>query len=420
MVRLSKFKVEFLHPADGCLLLALFLVLLCSPANGQAPLLTIEPVPLGGSAHANFSPFPGIAADSPTTGLQFKYETQDHEYAVVVDPGKIESVPRFAAFTFLVLVSRQGVPNPQWYQYEVRADLDGKFPDTLANVPFKISAHSKESIVYAKLPIHCESFEDAIGLADPSLSDRSLMEVKLSDPAGPSITVNNSLATLAVRVTEVEVRPLECAGCWKGQLKKPTDVVIPPSSTAQIPLNLPPNSLSAMFKSAFVLKRDSPQDTLLTLVTYSVDPGGSAKTKPIQIRIRFNPSLWQLILAVLIGAAVGIILRRILDSSTKKLTPRWVLTSIALAGAAEFFAVVAASYDSKLILLNFDLDPRQFVPTVFLAVVVTGGQPVVKWLMTLPGLGHPTDDGGGGQGRGGQGSGPQAGAGAAARMEDGK
>jgi hypothetical protein len=405
MAKQSKFSISFLFQRDVYGSLVFFLFLLCSPAFGQAPPVTINPLPLRDSAQVSFTVFQGTPADSAGTGRLFKYETRDHRYAIIVDPNKIGLVPRYDAFYFEVLVSVQGAPIPSWYRYDVRADLSGKFPDTIADVPIKIGAYPDESLVNVKLPIHCESYDDSLGLADPSLSDRSLLRVELSNPTGPSITVRNTLTTLAIHVTKVEAHPVNCPGCWKDQINKPLDVLIPASSTAQISLNLPPRSFSAMFKSAFILKEELPHDAVEAQLTYNVDQGGSTKIKPIQVRIRFSPTLWQLTLSVLIGAVVGIILKILVatrkkkdqftqeDPRIKKGKVRWkevirlwvktLVIGIFFAAVAEFIAVSIASLDSKLILFNRDLDPRQCVPAVLLAMVVTGGRPVIQWIQTL-------------------------------------
>jgi hypothetical protein len=267
----------------------------------------------------------------------------------------------------------------------VRADFEGAFPDTLAHALVKIGSHPHESTVTVSIPVHCETYDGAVGLADPSLSKDALKEVKLSDPTGPVITIANSLSSLAVHVTGVTASSTMCKACWKDQINKPIDVVIPPQQSAQVQLGLPPRSLSAMFNSAFVLKRESPHDILQVNLSYNADQGGSTKTKPLLVRVRFTPMIWQLVLAVLVGPISGIILRRILDPQIERLTVRWVCSMFALALAAEFFSVVAAAFDSKLVLFSFDLDPRQFVPTVLLSLVVTGGQPVLRWLTGLPG-----------------------------------
>jgi hypothetical protein len=136
-----------------------------------------------------------------------------------------------------------------------------------------------------------------------------------------------------------------------------------------------------MLSTALILKRDKPQDHLLVTVSYNVDQGGITKQHEFDLPVRFTPSIWQLALAVVAGALVGALLKRLLDEQITQLSWRFLGKAIVLALVAEGLAAVAASYESKLIILSFDMDPRQVIPAALLAFAVTGGPPVTKWAL---------------------------------------
>jgi hypothetical protein len=345
----------------------------------QAPSLILETATIGNTGQVSFKTFLSATAhpSSAAAQEQYSYETEDRKYVAVVDPDTILSVPRYNAFAFEVSIRRMSQANAIWYVYNVRAEPVGKFADVLASVSFTIRDGRQESVGTVKLPLHSSFYEGDLLRKQES---PAILEIKVSDGKRPTMTFQNKLENLSIHVTNVEVRPA-CDRCWDDAKPEKVDINIRPAASAVVPLNIKLNPLSAMMSTAFVLRKESPQDLLSVTVTYNVDQGGMPKEKQFDVPVRFSPSIWQLVVAVIIGGIVGTLLKRVLDREVTKIT--WGLAGriILLAAAAEFFAAVAASFDSKLILLSFDMDPRQVIPAVLLAIVVTGGPTVTKWAL---------------------------------------
>ncbi len=361
------------------------LLLLCTrPLVAQAPSLTFDTVPFGNTGQIAFKTFPSATVrPSPAASQElYSYETDDHKFVIVVNPDTITSVPRYSAFTFDASVKRQGGNDAVWYLYNVRADPVGQFADVLKNVSFKIlDGPNGSSVGSVKLPIHSAVF-DADLLRDKN--EPPVLEIKVSDSQGPTISFENALDGLAIHLTKVEVRS-KCDKCWEIDGKPQTlDQNIGPLARQSIPLQIKPRAMSAMLATAFILKPEKPQDTLTVTLSYNVDEGGMPKDKQFEIPVRFRPVLWQLALATVAGGILGVILKCVLAPQPSKPTLGALATQVFLvAPVAVFIAAVAASYETKVEILSFDLDPRQVIPAGLLAFVVTGGPTVTKWAVGL-------------------------------------
>jgi hypothetical protein len=191
------------------------LLLLCPRALlAQGPVLTFDTVPFGNTGQITFKTFPSATVRPNPAASQdlYSYETEDHKFVIVVNPDTITSVPRYSAFTFDASVKRQGGNDAVWYVYNVRADPVGQFADMLKNVSFKIvDGPNGSSVGSVKLPIHSAVF-DADLLRDKT--ERSVLEIRVSDTQGPAISFENALDNLALHLTKVEVRS-KCNKCWE-------------------------------------------------------------------------------------------------------------------------------------------------------------------------------------------------------------
>jgi hypothetical protein len=346
----------------------------------QTPTLTLDIASIpGNTGQVSFKAFLSttVHPGTPTGQEQYSYETDDHKYVIFVDPNTIAPVPRYNAFTFVASVKRQGQNDASWYVYNVRAEPVGKFADVLTDVHFRVQSGSQESVRTLKIPVHNAAYDgDLLRKKD----DPAILNVKMSED--PTINFQNNLEDLDLHLTGIKVTS-GCPTCWEDSKPGPVDISIRPSRTVAVPLQLKPRSLRAMLSTAFILKKDSPQDTLSVTLLYNVDQGGTPKEKQFDIPVRFTPSIWQLLIAVIIGGFAGALLKRVLDQESTKITWGLLGRVLLLSVVGEFLAVLAASFDSKLIVLSFDMDPRQAIPAAVLAFTITGGPTVTKWAATI-------------------------------------
>lgn len=344
------------------------------------PTVSLDPVSFGSGDRVTFKTYPGdsVSRDSRPFKPQYSYQTDNQLYSVFFDPESFTFDPKCGCFTFELVVRTTAESGPAWV-VSVRGDPVGRFADVLEDVDVRIQTSPSEvSHGKVKIPIHSADYDEAIEVVkDP---DQPLLVVRLSDTHKPGITLHNRLHNFAIHVSDVQLQP-RCDQCWT--VSPTSGIDVPANSQVTLPLNIQPRLIAALFATAFILKRDSPHDTIDAAFTYSADQGGIPRQLPFQIKVRFNPSFWELTLAVLAGALIGTLLRWWWDPAYSRITKKLVAQSIVLAAVAEFVAVIAASFDSKFVLLGFDMDPRQFVPAFILATMVAGGPVIAKWLGKL-------------------------------------
>lgn len=345
---------------------------------GSCPPVSLDPIPLGNSEGVTFRPGQGepVSRDSISFQPAYTYLSQDGSYSLYLDPTSVAPLPIVNSFSFRMTL-RANDPSAPACAFTVGEDPVGKFADFLADVTVKIGPASAPSVATVKVPVHSAGYEDALELlADPN---SRFVIVHLSDSSPPGILVKNQLSSFPIHITGLTAGP-GCPRCWMPANTPFASVTIPAGSEARVPLNVQPRTLGAVFATAFILGKDSPHDRLLVDLTYNVDAGGLVKQKQMTVPVRFNPSFWELVLAVLMGAIIGTVLRWWLDPAYNRPTVKLALQSLGLAAMAEFISAVAASFDSRVVILGFDMDPRQFIPALIISTLVAGGPIVAKYM----------------------------------------
>ena len=352
--------------------------------QGSCPGVSLDPIPLGNAEGVTFRPGEGdlVNRDSIPFNRAYTYQTRDGAYSLFLDPTSVAPLPIVNSFSFQMTL-RANNPAAPACTFTVGEDPVGKFADFLADVTVKIAGSSSApSIATVRVPVHSAGYEDALELlADPN---SRFVIVHLSDSSPPGILVKNQLSSFPIHITGLTAGP-GCVRCWMPASTPFTPVTIAPGSEARVPLNVQPRMLGAVFATAFILGKDSPHDTLLVNLTYNVDAGGAVTQKQMTVPVRFNPSFWELILAVLMGALFGTLLRLWFDSAHNRLTVKLALQCLGMAAIAEFICAVAASFDSRVVILGFDMDPRQFIPALIISTLAAGGPIVAKYLGKLAG-----------------------------------
>jgi hypothetical protein len=208
--------------------------------------------------------------------------------------------------------------------------------------------------------------------------------VSISGTSPVQIRLGNIPDALGISVTDVSVSA-GCPKCWGQISSKVNDkhpLNVEPNSNAMLPVDLLPNSIPALMQGALVIKPDVPHDILTVTVTYHTVPGGADKKQSVPLKIRFGPGLFGLALALCGGIALGLTARYLLTGKLGKDNERAlhaILSALVLSLIAEIVGVMMTAYgNSKLVLFDLDIDPRQLFPAFILAMLVSGGSAVVS------------------------------------------
>jgi hypothetical protein len=382
-------RPSFIRPLFQLFILLLLAVLASARLYGQDVKISLDPQTFEGDAQVTFDIY---YSDETTPNIPTQTEqdqTDDGVYTIASDPGTLTPDPRQPAYHYRIYWRRNQPKDAPWHVTDIRVNSTGRFVDSLSKVRIKFGQAGQESVGHITIPVHSAANDDLIDISQNQLP----LNVRLSDSNPPQLIFDNKLNDFSVHITGVKAFSRNCPQCWadtQSPSAAPIDLVIAPHNNLPIPINLKQHPIAAMWDTAFVLKKETPHDVLSLKVTYHADEGGGSKSHDFTVPIRFSPNIWELAIAVLLGGFLGVLVKGVLEKGPK-LTTRLVAQQLLLAVVAEIIAVAAASFDCKLVILGFDLDPRQFIPALLLALVVTGGATVKTWASGIIGSGKPRE-----------------------------
>ncbi len=316
-------------------------------------------------------------------------QTDDGTFRLYVDLDSIQQV-RFNAFTFTAYVADAKPGGQKAAQFQITGNPTGSFRDAPVRVSFHIKDTGSNATGVILMPVYNATKTDLLQVEEQkepayvSISGNSPVLLRMGNvPDAPGISVTN------LAVSE------GCPKCWKrisSTVNEKNPQNIEPGSNATLPIDLLPNTIPALMQGALVIKPDIPHDTLTLMVTYHTVPGGADKKQSVPLRIRFGPGLLGLALALCGGIVLGLTARYLLTGKLGKDGEKAVhaiLSAFVFALIAEFIGVMMTAYgNSKLVLFDLDIDPRQLFPAFILAMLVSGGSAVVSWMKGM--LGNAT------------------------------
>jgi hypothetical protein len=115
-------------------------------------------------------------------------------------------------------------------------------------------------------------------------------------------------------------------------------------------------------------------------VTYAPIEGGRERAQDFVIPVRFSPSLLEVFVALVVGIAVGIAMRKVLGQADA-----FQRTQIAkMSGAvlvSELALYISVSADTRpLVLFGANVDPTQPLTIAAIAILVAGGPTLTAWI----------------------------------------
>jgi len=377
-----------LHLRERTICSTVALVVLSAIAFGQGPGLqfTMDSVNVRQEGVVSFSTlFLGPDSRSDFSAPRFLFgQTDDQTYRLYLDVDSIQQV-RFNAFTFAVYLASAKEAGRGSFKFQVTGNPTGSFRDAPVRVSFRVKNGTSNAVGGIIMPVYNATKTDL--LVAEKQGEPAYVSVSGTSPL--QIHLSNIADTLPVSVTDVSVGE-GCPKCWTrvaSPVNEKSPLQIDPGTTANLPVDLFPNSIPALLQGALVVKTDVPHDTLSMTVTYHTVPGGADKKQTMLAQVRFGPGLFGLAMALCGGIALGLAAKYLLTGKWGKEGERSVhaiLTALVFGIIAEFVGIMLTAYgSSKLILFGLDIDPRQLFPAFILAMLVSGGPAVVSWMKEL-------------------------------------
>jgi hypothetical protein len=313
-------------------------------------------------------------------------QTDDGAYRLYVDVDSIQQV-RFNAFTFTAYLVDAKTGSQKSGKFLVTGNPTGSFRDAAVRISFHVKGAGTNAIGVILMPVYNATKSDLLQVEE----QKEPAYVSISGASPVQIRLGNIPDALGISVTDVAVSAA-CPKCWNQISSKVNDkhpLNVEPGSNAMLPVDLLPNSIPALMQGALMIKPDVPHDMLTLTVTYHTVPGGADKKQSVPFKIRFGPGLFGLALALCGGIALGLTARYLLTGKLGKDNERAlhaILSAIVLGLIAEIVGVMMTAYgNSKLVLFDLDIDPRQLFPAFILAMLVSGGSAVVSSIKNMLG-----------------------------------
>jgi len=317
------------------------------------------------------------------------FQSDQQSFTVNVDTGSF-SRDKVNRFQFDLYVQKAGASGAE--HFHVYEDPVGVFVDYIAQIGVSIkSAGTADSANLTDIPIHAQYEGDIFsrtGSANP-------IQVELGTSSQINIPIVSNLTNLQASINSVTIASTTCTKCWQGQLTATYDSTVQPSGPSALILTVQPNTLYALYASAFAVDPHKSQDTLAVYVTSTPGQGGlPSLPQKIEIPVRFSPSFLYLASAVILGSLIGFGVRRLIPAAASDAAasaaavpamgrfPRWardLLLSVATAVIVELFGLVLFNNtNTSVVVFGFSLDPSQVAPAFLVAILVAGGPPVVS------------------------------------------
>jgi hypothetical protein len=352
-------------------------------AKAQETSLRFDSLPPTKGTSVGFTVAPSGSVSIDTLfGLPIRdAETQDHKYVLTVDTGTFRR-DKYSRFSFDAYV-RPAPPKKQsnFQKYKVSEDPVGAFSDDTLLVTFHISGSSGQDVGTIRLPVHSDDGSDNVTIAIPSTPQK----VSFSGLSTMELGLTNNLESLHLNVAEVNISSTLCQPCWLPPMSaKPNINSLAPKKGTSLIVLVRPNMIKALGKSLFSLNPNTAHDSLLISVFSVAEQGGLVTSQEFKISVRFAPPLLYLLLAVLVGALVGGLVRLAMRPAPyntamgSSRTGREIFIAIVMAVAAWIFSIALFSYaETRITLLGFSLDPSQVIPAGLIAFLSAGGPQVV-------------------------------------------
>jgi hypothetical protein len=336
----------------------------CCAAEPQALKLDVDPVNLGDGGKVEFR---AIQTDDEHLSAGSNIGQSAH-FQIYTVPGVATYNDDLRVFKYDLLVNRVSSGRPEWTHFELTAAPSGPFLDQVHDLTFTITEGKNAERGQMRLPLHSVSNEQYLDAATAS----AIVDVRLGSDQSIPIQLKNKLQDMKVLVQSVRLDYRQ-RDFWKTSPAQLTlNLTVPEGGTVTLDdLKLHANPAKAVPITFFQLKNN--EATGITMnIAYAAQSGGKPKEVPVEIKVRFIPSLLYLFLAILGGALLGST-GRLIDQRRETSPGAWGMTFLtALVGATilELIGIVLVSLNSEFKVFGIVLDPFQLPQVIVMAILV--------------------------------------------------
>jgi hypothetical protein len=311
--------------------------------------------------------------------------TKTNAFFLYFDPNLIEPARYGKFFDYTFHISVAGANPPVWYSCGTQVYTQGAFLDRFETAHFTVHVGSVTDDGALDVPLHSIANRDFIEVA----SVTKPAKVDLSQSAGIMLSLRNLLSDQDLLVEpSIEATAshphywVSTANVKLGHALSKDVIRIHPGDTSLVRLHLEPRKLPTLLATLGSVKPDAAHETVTAVISYKSDLGGVPRTKPVNIVVRFVPSLISLIVALLTGSLVGTLAAQFLPGTWKGFYAmgQQAARGIVFSFVAELFAMLLVALGSKFVILQFDLDPWQFLPVFFIGFAISGGKEVLSYI----------------------------------------
>lgn len=311
--------------------------------------------------------------------------TKTHAFFLYFDPSLIEPARFGKFFDYMFYIAVAGSNPPVWYSCGTQVYTQGAFLDRYETAHFTVQLGNAADDGALDVPLHSIASRDFVEIT----SVTKPAQVDLSQSTGIELSLHNLLPDQDLLVEPAVQATASHPGYWISMANLKLEdalakevIRIPPGETAIVRLRLEPKKLTTLLATLGSVKPDAAHENVTAVVSYRSDLGGVLRTKPVNIVVRFTPSLVSLIVALLAGSLLGTLAAQLLPGTWKgfyamgQKAARGIVFSV----VAELFAMLLVALGSKFVILQFDLDPWQFLPVFFIGFAVSGGKEVLSYM----------------------------------------
>jgi hypothetical protein len=311
--------------------------------------------------------------------------TKTNAFFLYFDPSLIEPARFGKFFDYSFYLAVAGANPPVWYSCGTQVYTQGAFLDRSETAHFTVQIGNAVDDGALDVPLHSIASRDFIEIT----SATNPAKVDLSQSTGIELSLHNLLPDQDLLVETSIQATASHPGYWvstenvKLEYALSKEVIrIHPGDTSLVRLQLEPKKLPTLLATLGSVKPDAVHETVTAVLSYRSDLGGVLRTKPVNIAVRFAPSLLSLIVALFSGSLIGTLAAQFLPGTWKGFYAmgQKAARGIVFSFVAELFAMLLVALGSKFVILQFDLDPWQFLPVFFIGFAISGGKEVLHYM----------------------------------------